>query len=88
MPKEDAQCHGTVALAGGSTDRDRQAVTTASESRPMDTSRMETAAIVDCPWCGGDAEIRDAASTVTCDACRVEVALAPDSAPARRFATA
>jgi hypothetical protein len=54
----------------------------------MDTIRMETPAIVDCPWCGGDAEIRDGASTMTCDACCVEVALAPDPAPARCLAAA
>jgi endogenous inhibitor of DNA gyrase (YacG/DUF329 family) len=49
---------------------------------------MDTPAIVDCPWCGGDAEIRDAASTMTCATCGVEVAIAPDPAPARRLAAA
>jgi DNA-directed RNA polymerase subunit RPC12/RpoP len=34
---------------------------------------------VECPWCGGDVELRERADDMACERCRIVVAFAPDA---------
>jgi hypothetical protein len=44
------------------------------------------AIVVDCPWCGGPAEVRDA--LVACDGCDVHVAIVDEPATSATVALA